>query len=465
MYIWVQMTIQRKINLLRVACIVILGALILIQYDLVIKTYRLTEAQYRREVKSSAISILSKEVPVERRITNNFTSLLESKRLRKVPLNTLLKIVAEQSDSILRECKQDYDSSFKQSDTLRNIGYLLHLERLILAIDGTQFPLSTKANLGDPLKSVTTKNDDPWEVRSFNNSLVGNNISLGIQKDTLVNVRLIVQGRQYIDVSDGRSMIISRMGTTFAMTATLLIAVCVLFYLMFSAIIRQKKLAEIQKDFADNITHELQTPLSSVQIILKRLEKEETIIHSAPALELLKSLKRQFYRIKQTMDSVLESAMLNSTDPILRSIDMAEHLREYANDLKFGDHLLEVGITTGPRLLNTNPQLLDKALNNLIDNALKYSPAKSVVSIHAYEKSDNYVIEIRDQGPGIELRYQQLIFDKFFRVPQQNKHNTKGLGLGLYTSKKAIKQLGGSLSYSSAEHGSIFTIKLPINEG
>lgn len=446
------------------ACMVILGGLILIQYDLVIKTYRLTEAQYRREVKSSAIYILSKEIPVERQLTNNFAHLLESIRLKKASRHTLLKMIAKESDSILRKCRQDYDRSFKQKDTLQNIGYLIQIDRLILAIDGSQFPLLTKANLGYDFKSMTSNVNDAWEVRSFNNSLVGSNMYLGIRQDTLVNVRLIVQGRQYIDASAGKRIIISRMGTTLAMTATLLVAVCVLFYLMFSAIIRQKKLAEIQKDFADNITHELQTPLSSVRIILKRLEKEEIIIHSAPALELLQSLQRQFNRIKQTMDSVLESAMLDLADPVFRAIDIAEHLTEYTNDLKLRDHHLEVEIATGPRLLNTNPQLLDKALNNLVDNAVKYSPTKSLVSIHAYDTKDNYVIEIRDQGLGIELQYQQLIFDKFFRVPQQNKHNTKGLGLGLYTSRKAIIQLGGSLNYSSAEPGSVFTIKLPLNE-
>jgi two-component system phosphate regulon sensor histidine kinase PhoR len=138
----------------------------------------------------------------------------------------------------------------------------------------------------------------------------------------------------------------------------------------------------------------------------------------------------------------------------------------YAKDLKLAAHTLEVLIDPMSRRLEAHLPSLEKALNNLIDNAVKYSAEGTVISLKAYADGDNYFISVSDQGPGIASRYQNHIFEKFCRIPEQNRHTVKGLGLGLYISRAAIEQSGGSLNLTSSQgQGCTFTIKFPLHEG
>lgn len=200
-------------------------------------------------------------------------------------------------------------------------------------------------------------------------------------------------------------------------------------------------------------------------MILKSLARKEVQDNPRQFNELLQSLTRQQAKIQQTMDSVLESAMLMEPGVEMKETDITAYLTAYVNDIKLGAHTLKTTIDAKPQSIKTNLPGLEKALNNLIDNAVKYSPEGSVIGLSAYTDTAAYIIKITDYGPGIAANYHGLIFNKFYRIPEQNKHTVKGLGLGLYISKHTINGLGGSLTLTSKQgQGSIFTIKLPFNE-
>lgn len=243
----------------------------------------------------------------------------------------------------------------------------------------------------------------------------------------------------------------------------LILAVIVLFYLVFRAMIRQKKLAGIKTDFANNITHELKTPLTSVGLVLKSLDRPEVQGDKQKTAELLATLKRQHEKIQQTVDFVLESAMEAHPEIHKQATDIAAYLQNYVDDLRIADHLLEPNVIPATQPVITNTQLLDKILNNLVENAVKYSPVGSVIILKGYPSGLHYFIEVADQGPGIASDHQVNLFDKFFRVPEDNKHTVKGLGLGLYLSRKAAIAMGANLNLKSTSGaGCVFTLELPL---
>nr|WP_233632520.1 HAMP domain-containing sensor histidine kinase [Parapedobacter sp. ISTM3] len=229
-----------------------------------------------------------------------------------------------------------------------------------------------------------------------------------------------------------------------------------------STAIRQKKIADIKTDFTNNITHELKTPLSSLKIITKRLEKKHG---SEDFGRLLQTLERQHNRINGIIDQVLESSMTDRTDPVMKDVDIVMELHNYLDNLFIESHRVVRDIMGHGVMLNTDMQRLETILNNLTENAAKYSEKGKVITVRGYPEGNFYYIQVVDQGEGMEREHVSHAFDKFYRVPKENRHEVKGLGLGLYFCKQAATELGADLSVSSkVGEGSCFTLKLRIRQ-
>jgi signal transduction histidine kinase len=270
---------------------------------------------------------------------------------------------------------------------------------------------------------------------------------------------------QYVDVSVWKDEVLKRMYGVFILATVLIIGVIMVFFLVFRAMLRQKKLADIKTDFANNITHELKTPLSSVSIIFKSLNTPQVKNNPHMVEEMLVSLERQFNKVRHTVDSVLDSAMAADLRIELDELDISDFLVNYVSNQTVGTHLLTTEISAQIVMIKTNVVLLEKVLDNLLQNAVKYSPPGSVIKLNSWVDGSWYAVAIIDNGPGIAKEYQKFVFGKFYRVPEQNRHTVKGLGLGLYLAKQAIGRLHGSLTLDSIfGKGSTFTIKLPVNE-
>src|SRR5690606_35394739 len=106
---------------------------------------------------------------------------------------------------------------------------------------------------------------------------------------------------------------------------------------------------------------------------------------------------------------------------------------------------------------------LSNAINNLVDNAIKYSGEQPLVHIQCLKENGLLTIRVKDNGVGIPRMYQESIFDKFFRVPTGNLHNVKGFGLGLSYVKKIVQLHNGTIRVNSEpDKGSEFIIQLPV---
>ena len=116
-------------------------------------------------------------------------------------------------------------------------------------------------------------------------------------------------------------------------------------------------------------------------------------------------------------------------------------------------------------VLRTDPELVSAILANLVDNALKYTAADSVLLLEIHiNKEQTVTISLQDEGPGIDQKYHHYLFQKFFRVPRPDTGQIKGLGLGLYLCRLQARQLNGELTYvRSVSGGSIFKLIIPYD--
>ncbi|RYF26938.1 MAG: HAMP domain-containing histidine kinase [Flavobacteriales bacterium] len=456
-----------KPNTLLLACIIILGLLAAIQYYLVRKTYELTQEQYSREIKTAANHILNNKTGLEKSVLQSFTAMISLVAEGKVDQQQFLRLTSFKIDSVTQRLSQSYNRAFTKDPRLSHVAYLSNYDELSIEIKGTRHVLIfAQHKQSDSGKTALGRNNTLLPVRTFQGSFDGKSLGLGTADPKLSSIKLRFKGRQYADVSGWNHELLKRMTGVFLLAGSLLLAVSTLFYLMFRAILQQKKIADIQTDFTNNITHELKTPLSSTSVILKSLLKKEVLTKPEVLADLVASLSRQHQRIQHIVDTVLESALVTNHKPEKTKLDIKPYIAAYSKDLKLAAHTLNVLIDPIPKHVYVYLPSLEKALNNLVDNAVKYSADGTIISLKTYSDGHFYMITISDQGPGIASIHQEQIFKKFCRIPEQNRHTVKGLGLGLYISREAIEQLGGSLTLTSKQgYGSTFTIKLPLYEG
>jgi signal transduction histidine kinase len=109
-------------------------------------------------------------------------------------------------------------------------------------------------------------------------------------------------------------------------------------------------------------------------------------------------------------------------------------------------------------------QHLVSVLYNLVDNALKYRNDNPAINISLKTEEGFAIWKVKDNGPGIAKEYLRKVFDKFFRVPQNDRHDVKGYGLGLAYVEEVVKQMNGTITVESeTQKGSTFIVKLPLD--
>ncbi len=262
-------------------------------------------------------------------------------------------------------------------------------------------------------------------------------------------------------IDDPQIAILKRLTVVFAFT---LIALTLLFYssfYLYGVLQRQRQLSLLKDDFIDNVTHELITPTATLQLALETLEKNEYDSSS----KYISIAKQHADRIATIVDHVLKSSLSQIEDEgtPLDKLDVNSLLMDIIQYYRatYGEHLkIEVSLND-TLAMHTNKEHLSTALHNVISNAIKYGhPTTPEILINLEEKESEVFIDIEDNGFGIPKEHQQLIFEKFHRVPS-NTHGVKGLGIGLYHAKKLMHKLNGDISLKcSSSKGSCFCIHL-----
>ncbi len=266
-----------------------------------------------------------------------------------------------------------------------------------------------------------------------------------------------------------KTFLLKSMGWVLASSVVFLLIIIGAFYFSIHTILRQKKLSAIKNDFISNMTHELKTPISTISLACEALSDPDlSKIESAKA-NYLRMIKQENERLALLVENVLKSALWDKPDLKLKfePVDVHQIINKVTKNIDI--QVTNKGGQIITKLQAENHQIIaDKVhitnvIYNLLDNAIKYTPEKPLISIQTKNHKNGILIEIADNGVGIPKEHQNKIFDKFYRIPTGNVHNVKGFGLGLNYVKAIVEKHNGTITLQSeVGKGTKFIIYLPF---
>lgn len=237
-------------------------------------------------------------------------------------------------------------------------------------------------------------------------------------------------------------------------------------YFVFRAVNRELGLARLQSDFVSAVSHEFRTPLTAMCHLTELLEEGKT---PDDRLRLYyHALGKESRRLKSMVESLLDFARMEAGRQVYRMeyVDLAglvkEVVEEFREQTSADGRRIALETPAGACSAHADREAIGRAVWNLLDNAVKYSPDASAVHVKVRGEGLEIAIAVEDQGPGISREEQQSIFRKFTRGAASRTSNVKGTGIGLAMVDHIVKGHGGRVRLESEPgRGSVFTIFMP----
>ena len=440
---------KRKITLLIGACIFTVIALATIQGYFIYNTYKL----YEKEINTSIKKQIARLEDTEEWEKINDTWSIHSKKYAKeyakgkITKSAFTKYLTIKKDSLSGAMKT-YMKKMGQPEDY-DIDYSVYLNSITVIKGGkknTLFDGKILILANDTLKkNKILSSMGRWETKDSNDELI-----------------LVIKSNRYYSFDELQQIIISKMAGLLLFSVALMAFVVFLYYMSLKNLISQKRIADIKTDFVNNITHEFQTPLATMDIAIKTLQRKDKQMSPEHYSNTLAMIARQNERLQKLFRQVTEA----SVAPIANkdSIQVtSEEIKNMIDDFKLFKPDITIEFTSQKEAFTISMDRfhLNTILINLLDNAVKYGATRIVTDLKI--TAGNFILSVEDNGKGIPVQEQSSIFDKFYRVDKGNIHNNKGLGLGLFYIKQLVQTYGGTISVKSEEHtGSLFTITIPI---
>jgi two-component system phosphate regulon sensor histidine kinase PhoR len=249
----------------------------------------------------------------------------------------------------------------------------------------------------------------------------------------------------------------------------LIIVITIVF--MFRTILAQKRLSDLKNDFVNNMTHEFKTPISTISLACEAMSDSQMMGTAVEkASPFVKMIGEENKRLSLLVESILQSNVLEKgkinlqEETILLNelvYDITQNVQLRVNSL---GGTLKTNISQEMMEVSADKMHLSNCINNLIDNAIKYSAEAPAIAVTVKKEKNSIRIEVKDNGIGIKKEHIDKIFDKLFRVPTGNVHNVKGFGLGLSYVKSIAEMHKWNLTVKSIYgEGSTFGIEINTN--
>jgi signal transduction histidine kinase len=270
--------------------------------------------------------------------------------------------------------------------------------------------------------------------------------------------------RSHFSINDWQRNILGQMTGLLFFSVILLGFVMLLFYFSIKNLIKQKKIADMQTDFINNITHEFNTPLATLSVAVSTIKGQPELRSNSIINNAVQGIERQHIRLKKLIDQVMtHTADVRQLVLKKGNISITHFLLQIIADFRAtnsGTELIE-RLQKEDVIIPVDSFYLTTAISNILENAIKYGGTKLIIT--AAVEGSFYQIAIFDNGIGIAQIEQEKIFEKFYRVEKGDIHTVKGLGLGLFYSQQLIAAHGGRIKVQSIpDKGSTFTIILPL---
>ncbi len=236
-------------------------------------------------------------------------------------------------------------------------------------------------------------------------------------------------------------------------------------WVVYRYIRKEMKLTQIKNDFVSNVSHEIKTPLALINMYSETLEMGR-IPTEEKKIEYYKTINKEARRLSRMVNKILSFSKIENgkRDYVFAKTDINEIVEKvistYQHHFKNSNFESKFNLVKNLPSINVDEEAIIDALNNLIDNAIKYSATEKLIEINTGIIADRVFVEVKDSGIGIQKKDQALIFDKFYRVTDGDlAHHAKGSGIGLNIVKHIIDSHKGEIKVqSSYGNGSSFTL-------
>lgn len=246
-------------------------------------------------------------------------------------------------------------------------------------------------------------------------------------------------------------------GTTF------LIVILIGAAVVYGSFTRRMLVSRQQNNFMLAVTHELKSPIAAIKLNLQTLEKHQ--LDEEKRKLLIDRCIRESNRLNDLCNNMLFTSQIEGRQykPMVSVFSMSDMLEEVVSEFAGrSSRRFEEDIAEGCKVKGDDA-MLRIAVNNLLENALKYTPEDKPIKVSLIKELQWVHILVADEGPGITDAEKKRVFDKFYRVGNEESRKAKGTGLGLYLCSRIVAQNGGTISVGdNSPSGAVFDIKLPL---
>lgn len=275
-----------------------------------------------------------------------------------------------------------------------------------------------------------------------------------------------------IVVPDVKNYVIQSLGWMIAGSLLFTLIIITAFFLTIRTLLRQKKLGDMKNDFINNMTHELKTPLATISLAVDALKSEKVLSNPEKLSYFTNMIKDENKRMNKHVESILQAAQMERQEVQLNLRDLHVHniIKNVLNNLQLQieekQGKVDVQLNASNDLMEADEVHLTNLINNLVDNALKYSKDDSFHLNITTRNAGKFIrIIVEDHGIGMNKETLSRVFEKFYRAHTGNVHNVKGFGLGLSYVKTMVEAHGGKVKADSVVgKGSTFTVDLPLKK-
>ncbi len=233
---------------------------------------------------------------------------------------------------------------------------------------------------------------------------------------------------------------------------------------VYRSLLKQLRYSNQQQNFMMAVTHELKTPIAITQLNIETLLKRE--LDPAQKKMLIENTLKETHRLDALCNNILLASQLDmgKYESNMQDVDLSDIVQKLVHSFQERFDQRELITTITPSVfIQAEPLLIQLLVNNLLDNAHKYSTLSSPITVQLTTKENQISLKVKDEGVGIPMEERTKIFEKFYRIGDESTRTTKGTGLGLYLCKKISEFHQATITVdANLPNGSIFTINFPI---